>query len=328
MSSKKSLRHRTRNSVENVATQRPHTRGQSLKITGLNDDCLREIFFYLPVVDFCAIRASHRRFHGVADHYFTRKYLKIVDLYTIGNYANYTENAMVLKRFGHLMPFIKMKFCCGSERHVRPCFSMLRDCVAMRNLMLAECDLNSIPTNSLKIKNLKNLTEIVFYECIGTKIDFQRFLDACDSRKLTKLHFHTEISDGILACIAFQMENLQVLDIQIRTCSPLLLVNLSKLKNNKKLNTMNIICYKAVFFAPVINAVAHIDSLKCFLINDEMDVLPDARRSHIQAITDALNGLSNVPDFIIRTKRELPSIFIENVNKVVKYECLEIEKKS
>lgn len=290
-----------------------------MKIIALNDDCLLEIFSYLSVKDFCALRASHRRFNDVGDYYFTSKHMQNGDTFTIGKDKNRNETELVLKHFGHLTHCIHLKlFRCETED---PFFMMLRHCTGMRNLVIASSNLDSIQIDLMKIKTLKNIENLLLFECSGAEANFERLLNACDLAKLDQLHLNIQIPDDLLAFVASRMTNIDILTIEMRTDKPLNLVDLRHFNNHRNFGSFHIVANDEVMpLVSVIGALAEINRLKFFWLLDKLNAFPDYQTVEIHAITGALNNLSNVLIIIIITKRTLSKVFIENINRKMEYE--------
>lgn len=319
MPPKRSLCYRMTNPGVNLAVKRPRTRSQSLKISALNDDCLLEVFTHLSVVDLCTMRESHQRFVQVADYFFSHKYLKCGmskknDTYTIGKEENNEETALVLKHFAHLMLCIKTA--------ERSCFSILNNCFAMRELWISDIDLNSVSTDLIEVKTLKQLVTLIMINCTGTLADFQHFLNACDPLKLEEIYInaYANMPDDLLTFVASRIENLRIFFIDFNICHSQIVETFSNPNHFKRTESIHFQgCNDVMFIASLINALSKLNALKIFSFNDSIDLLPDCQVAEMQAIADAISSLKNLKYFMLFTKRKLPNIFIETINRGTMY---------
>lgn len=126
--------------------------------------------------------------------------------------------------------------------------------------------------------------------CPGTEANFKLILNACDPLKLLHLEFACTSAD-ILAFIADRMVHLEDISFIIDGRTPLFLENVSKLQNLQKLKSAKINCMENVPAAPIIDALANIQSLKSLYFNDMSELLPD------EITAGAINNLLYVDRF-------------------------------
>lgn len=226
-----------------------------------------------------------------------------------GKDSNFIESAQVTKHFGDVMSSVAMYlYRCKTRKQTRKYFSLLKNCSAMRKLVISYFNFNDLSKSQVVNEVFKNLIWLAFNGCSGSNANIKRFLEACDPLKLTSLYFHassgTKISGDLLTFIAEQLINMKHLSIELPKYTPSLLKNLPKLQNLKKLSSLDITCKKMVQILPIINTVAKIDSLQrlsCTVISNRIS-------NEMIYIVEAINNLSNIWYFRISIKRKIPVV--------------------
>lgn len=308
MSSKRNDRHYKVDASDGSAAKRPRTRSQVTKITALNDDCLLEIFPYLSLGDLCAVKESHQRFSASADRIFKANYLNSAGDYHLHPNKCYNLSARAIKLFGKTIT----RACVTSgilheENIARKYFTLLNFCSAMEHLKLQQCNIEYISNVLHETTFFENLCSLSIKHVSGTQDHFKHVLNACNPLKLTSLEFsrffrkYMRTSDDLLAFITDRMFNLEHFEFRLNECTKSFQENLSKLQNLRKLKIFRIVCDETTSIAPIICAMANIDSLEVLEITDFSDIIPN------ENVVEAINKIANVPIFTYESNRKIPA---------------------
>lgn len=80
----------------------------TFELSQLNDDCLRELFSYLPSIDLCSIKHTCCRFKTLADEVAK---IRFKDVYVcVPNDDNLQEHTTILKEFGRFVSTMSLSF--------------------------------------------------------------------------------------------------------------------------------------------------------------------------------------------------------------------------
>lgn len=126
----------------------------------LNDDCLLEILTHLKMEDLCQFRECCERFRFLADSVAEKRFRKekYVRLPKMGPEWWYKKNlaktALVLSKFGKFITHLSVD---DSQRFVRLCnrnscdfVTMIRDCIALKELQMKKMDLRVFSVRKMK----------------------------------------------------------------------------------------------------------------------------------------------------------------------------------
>lgn len=200
-------------------------------IPQLNDDCLREIFSYLPVKDLCAIRDCSIRFCALAEATVQKMWQKRNRTeYVVEIVGDDDDEPLTLTKFGHLISHLIISdpvFSHTNDVDIRSAFEC---CTSLKTLNLKLVDLSLIPFDILK-----TIDELKLYSCIGDDWLHLKIINACETLKHLKLlmnpkeHLLTAINQhSNIESVSWEVygaENSTFVDVK----------NLYKLKKLKKL---------------------------------------------------------------------------------------------
>lgn len=285
---------------DNIAATEPSQHSEETAITSLNDDCLLEIFSYLPEVDLCAVKKSHDRFIESADAIFKKKYCSVDGDYIIPTSGkSFDVIERVLKYMHDVITRVRInsfgdKWSCAFNK----CLSLLNCVSAMQHLCIAGCTLSQ--SAAISVQTFKKLESLTFVNCydndnsgVGTKF----FLSTCHPLRLKTLRFqHTistigrHLSPDLLQFITVQLINIEELEIGTGT-TLLTPSNVLKLRNLRKLKRLVMKCDESVSIVQIINALSKIESLK------DLSLTYATRKRVDDDLAGAISNLKNVQQF-------------------------------
>lgn len=152
-------------------------------IPQLNDDCLREIFSYLPLKELCTIRDCSIRFCALAEATVQKMWQNrnrtgyVVEIADDDN-----GELLALTKFGHLISHLTINdpvFSHTSDADVRSAFER---CTSLKTLNLKMVNLSLIPFGILE-----TIDELKLYSCIGGDRLHVKIINACEMLKHLKL---------------------------------------------------------------------------------------------------------------------------------------------
>lgn len=240
MSSTKIKRRQSSENANRTIKRRPYTRSQGLKITALNDDCLREMFSYLSAKDLSAMKVSCGRFICMAEEMFEKKFINTKGKFKVRAEDDHGGNAAIIEEFGHLMPNVDLSLRTVNCNNQKKYFTQLKHCNALDGLSISGVNFDGIPIECIDVDTFKNLNKLNLVGCSGTGTAFKRILNCCDSSSLKTLHVYGDeavVSDQMLAHIAKRFPNLNDLFIYLTATTSSSAANVLKLQNMKYLKS-------------------------------------------------------------------------------------------
>lgn len=274
MSSTAIKRRRPRENANRSIKRRPYTRSQGLKITALNDDCLREMFSYLSAQDLAAVKLSSGRFVCMAEEMFEKKYFNANDKFEVQAEDDHCGNTAIMEEFGHLMPNVDLSLRNINCNNQIKYLSLMRHCNVLRNLSISGVNFDEIPIDCIAVDTLKNLNKLNLVGCSGAGSMFKLILNRCNSSKLKALHVYGDeanVSDQLLAHIAKRFPNLNDLFIYLTSTTSSAAANVLKMKNLKKLKSFAMETPPNFPIAALIDALARNELLQqLFLITSSI----------------------------------------------------------
>lgn len=261
----------------------------------LNDDCLLEIFSYLPAVELCAVKDSCRRFNALADYAAKIRYQHVTDFECVPNRDNQKDVAIFMQHFGK---YVNGRIVVRTELgfDAKKMWLLLKHCGALKELELVGVNLSGLPIYRMK-KMLQNLKDLQFKKCNGEDSDYARIINACvNLRSLTAFVNLTGATDKLLALIAHDASNIEELFFaSINSNHDTFVENMAKLSNLKKLNLLFISCHNLQVGAAV-EALAKRNTLELLHLRE---ITPD------KDLGRALDKMNNLDLCFIHTEFEL-----------------------
>lgn len=264
-----------------VQRYEPRTRQQhaiaNCKIFRLNDDCLFEIFSYLPTIDLCAVKDTCRRFNALSDSIMQNRWKG--KAFACGNIdgRNERENTLILQHFGYIVEnvmILKQETVyptvqkCGVKKR----WIQLKHYTSLKMLTMFSQNINCLPTYRLK-RTLQNLVSLNLERCVGDDSEFARIINSCINLKHLRANETASIS--ILASICHESSNIESLDFvsndrtsrfsnepQTDEDEIHFTENLTKLQNLRKLNSLQIAC-NGYSVTSAIAPLAKKESIEC-----------------------------------------------------------------
>lgn len=273
----------------------------------LNDDCLLEIFSYLPAVELCAVKDSCRRFNALADYASKIRYQHAADLECVLNRDNQKDVAIFMQHFGkYVNGRIVVKTELGFD--AKKMWLLLKHCGALKELELVGVNLSGLPIYQMK-KMLRNLEVLQFKKCNGEDSDYARIINACvNLRCLTAFVNLTGATDKLLALIAHDASNIEELFFaSINSNHDTFVENMAKLRHLKKLNLLFMSCNNLQVGAAV-EALAKRNTLEYLLLRETS---PD------KDLGRALGKLNNLDLCFIQTEFEMSNDVLNSLGRFV-----------
>lgn len=241
-------RNRIENPVEISISDLIRTRSQraieNCPILKLNDDCVREIFAYLSVIDLCALKDTCRRFNVMADSTVQKRFQTKSEFEYTLNRDTQKEFALTLQHFGQF-----------HEGHVvieaEPNFNAaemwphLKHCTAMKKLDLIGVNVTGFPAPKYRLKKvLRNLVHLRFEKCAGDDLHFARIINTCENLRCLNLFCTADgASDALITHIARQSSQIEDLFFgTMNSSSDTFAENVAKLQHLKKLKVLVLFC--------------------------------------------------------------------------------------
>lgn len=237
------------------------------KINGLNDDCLLEIFSYLPAIELCAVKDTCRRFNALAEYTAKLRYQNVRDFECVPSSDNLKDFAIFMQHFGK---YVKGKLVVKTDPffNAKKLWLLLKHCGTLKELELIGVNIRGLPIHPMK-KMLQNLDTLQFKKCMGQDSDYARIINASvNLRSLTAFVNFTGGSDMLLALIARAASNIEeIYFASININGATFVDNVAKLCRLKKLNLLFMGCDNYPI-APAIEALAERNTLKYVLLRE------------------------------------------------------------
>lgn len=244
----KIIRNRTDNLKESSISDFIRTRSQraiaNCPILKLNDDCVREIFSFLSVVDLCAVKDTCRRFNVMADSTVQKRFQKKSELKYTLNRDTQNGFAVTLQHFGQFHE-------CHVVIEAEPNFNaaemwpQLRHCTAMKKLDLIGVNVRGFSKPKYRLKKmLRNLVHLRFEKCAGDDLDFARIINTCENLRCLNLFCTADgASDALITHIARQSSQIEDLFFgTMNSSSETFAENVAKLQHLQKLKMLVLFC--------------------------------------------------------------------------------------
>lgn len=298
--------------IESNFSPMPRTRSEhaaaNCKIFALNDDCLLEIFTYLPTIDLCAVKDTCRRFSALADYAAQLRFQQVAEFECVPTQDNQKDLAIFMQHFGK---FIGGKIVVKSEPtfDAKKMWLLLKHCGALNELELIGVNVSGLPIHRMK-KMLQNVNILQFKKCCGKDSDYARVINACvNLRSLTAFINLTGGSDMLLKYIAHDASNIEeIFFASINSNEATFVENMANLRHLKRLNLLFISCHNCSV-AAAIDALAECDAPLYYI--HLRDVLPD------ENLASALNKLNNLQLCFIQTAIEMPDAVRNSFGKFI-----------
>lgn len=249
-------------SLLSIRRPAPRTRKQhaiaNCKIFTLNDDCLLEIFAYLPTIDLCAAKDSCRRFNALANSIVQQRWKGKAFNCGYAGGRNERENTIILQHFGHIIENVMImkqeSVWPVKKRGTKRAWVQLRHYTSLKKLTVFHATVNRLPITPVK-RPLQYLESLDLVGCVGADSEFARIINACKNLKNLRMEYRPSIL--LLSSICHEVSNLESLDFRPEnTMSPFTSElqpginetsygeSLTKLQKLKKLKSLSIHCDK------------------------------------------------------------------------------------
>lgn len=209
----------------------------------LNDDCLLEIFSYLPTNDLCAVRDCSRRLWGLAESIVEKRWKEII--HTVGVVdiaANIGEDLSLLTKFGKLIPHLSINDkSVFFQKKTDSLGSALAFCTSLKTLKLRSVDLSLMPINALE-----NIEELEMGGCTGGDRLHLKIIKA--SKMLKRLQMAMNPKERLVTAIN-DLPNIESVCWVVYSATNSTFVNeVKKLSKLKKLNKLLVYGYTGYTF--------------------------------------------------------------------------------
>lgn len=182
-------------------------------LNALNDDCLRRVFSYLPLMCLADAAEVCVRFNTIAKEVFSLMFKNLIITNDRKSHIEYLELTKVsaeklLRNFGSLMASIEVEFCLLLPTIT--CFTFLELLGKYCNSTLRKLSLNGFPLNQNRAKCMNllfvNLNELRLIHCkmIGSKL-----LSKC--QKLKTFHMEECDEDALVHLRCAELEEVQII---------------------------------------------------------------------------------------------------------------------
>lgn len=246
--SKSIIRNRAEKPTKIIESDGIRTRSQraiaNCPIFILNDDCVREVFSYLSVVDLCAVKDTCRRFNVMADATVQTRFQKESEFKYIVDGTNVKDFVSTMQHFGK---FIDGRLIIETETsfNAKDMWLQLKHCTALKVLDLLGVNVRGFPSPSYRLKKvLRNLERLKFEKCAGGDLDFARIINVCENLQYLNVYCTPDgASDALITHIA--RESSQIEDLffgSLLSNSDTFADNVAKLRNLKKLRMLCLYC--------------------------------------------------------------------------------------
>lgn len=244
----KEIRSRTEIPIETRESDLIRTRSQraiaNCPILKLNDDCVREIFSYLSVIDLCAIKDTCRRFTVMADCTIQKRYQKKSQFKYTLNRDTEKAFAVTLQHFGH---FHEGQVVIEAEPNfnAKQMWLQLRHCTALKKLDLVGVNVKGLPKPNYRLRKvLRNLVHLKFEKCAGDDLDFARIINACENLRFLSIFCTSNgATDALITHFAHQSSHIEdVFFGAMNSSIETLPENVAKLQHLNNLKTVVLFC--------------------------------------------------------------------------------------
>lgn len=209
----------------------------------LNDDCVREVFSYLSVIELCAVKDTCRRFNVLADTTVQTRFQKESEFEYAIDENNVKDFVSTMQHFGK---FIEGRMVIKTETDFKAkgMWLQLKHCTALKVLDLHGVNVTGFPRPTYRLKKvLRNLERLKLEKCAGGDMDFARIIDACENLQYLNVYFTTDgASDALIAHIARSSRIEDLFFGSLLSNSDTFADNVAKLQNLKQLRMLCLYC--------------------------------------------------------------------------------------